>query len=80
MHRKKRKIMRQPIYCGQDIRNWLGYRIIAVQSNELDRNVRIKLMNGSGHIVKIFFDNICFDGDTLFYTEWDSKPQEVRHE
>lgn len=80
MHRKKRKIMRQPIYCGQDIRNWLGYRIIAVQSNELDRNVRIKLMNDSGHIVKIFFDNICFDGDTLFYTEWDSKPQEVRHE
>ena len=80
MHRKKRKIKRQPIYCGQDIRNWMGYKIIAVQSNKLDLNVKIKLMNDSGHIVKIFFDNLCFDGDTLFYTEWDSKPQAVRHE
>ena len=80
MHRKKRRINKQPIFCGQDIRNWLGHRIISVQSNKLDRNVRVKLMNAEGHVVQIFLDNLCFDGDTLFYTEWDSKPQEVRHE
>lgn len=80
MHRKKRKIERQPIYCGQDIRNWIGYKIIAVQSNKLDRNVRIKLMNDEGHIVKLFLNDLDFDGDSTFYTEWDSKPQAVRHE
>ena len=80
MHRKKRKIKRQPIYCGQDIRNWIGYKIVDVKSNKLDLNVRVKLMNDKGRIVQIFLDNLCFDGDTLFYTEWDSKPQEVRHE
>lgn len=80
MHRKKRKIKRQPIYCGQDIRNWIGYRIIAVQSNKLDRNVRIKLTNDEGHIVKLFLNDLDFDGDSIFYTEWDSKPQAVRHE
>lgn len=80
MHRKKRKIKRQPIYCGQDIRNWIGYKIVDVKSNKLDLNVRVKLMNDKGRIVQIFLDNLCFDGGTLFYTEWDSKPQEVRHE
>ena len=80
MHRKKRRIKKQPIYCGRDFKDLEGYRIIAVQSNKLDLNVKIKLMNDSGHIVKIFFDNLCFDGDTLSYTEWDSKPQAPRHE
>ena len=80
MHKKRRKIKKLPIFCGRDFKDREGYRIIAVQSNKLDLNVKIKLMNDSGHIVKIFFDNLCFDGDTLFYTEWDSKPQAVRHE
>ena len=80
MHKKRRKIKKLPIFCGRDFKDLEGYSIIAVQSNKLDLNVKIKLMNDSGHIVKIFFDNLCFDGDTLFYTEWDSKPQAVRHE
>lgn len=80
MHKKRRKIKKLSIFCGRDFKDLEGYRIIAVQSNKLDLNVKIKLMNDSGHIVKIFFDNLCFDGDTLFYTEWDSKPQAVRHE
>lgn len=77
MHRKKRKIKRQPIYCGQDIRNWLGYRIIAVQSNKLDRNVRVTLASDDGHAVKVFLDDMCIDGELLHYAE---EPQAVRHE
>lgn len=71
MHKKK--IKKHAIYCGQDFKDLEGYRIVEVKSNELDLNVRVKLMNDSGHIVKIFFDNLCFDGDTLFYTEWQSR-------
>lgn len=31
-------------------------------------------MNDSGHIVKIFFDNLCFDGDTMAYVEGEATP------
>lgn len=68
MHRKRNK--KQPIYCGQDIKDWEGYRIEQVQSNDLDRNVRIKLVNDSGHVVKIFLDDLCLDGESMCYTEW----------
>lgn len=77
MHRKKRKIRKQPIYCGQDIRNWLGHRIIAVQSNKLDRNVRVTLASDDGHAVKVFLDDMCIDGEFLHYAE---EPQIPRHE
>lgn len=80
MHRKKRKIKKQPIFCGRDIKDWTGYKIVDVKSNKLDLNVRVRLTNDEGHVVQIFIDNLCFDGDTLFYAEWDSKPQGVRHE
>lgn len=80
MHRKKRRINKQPIFCGRDIKDWTGYKIVDVKSNKLDLNVRVKLMNAEGHVVQIFLDNLCFDGDTLFYTERDSKPQVPRHE
>ena len=74
---RKKKLKKQPIYCGQDIRNWLGYRIIAVQSNKLDRNGRIKLTNDEGHIVKLFLNDLDFDGDSIFYTERDSEPPAI---
>lgn len=77
MHKKRRKIKRQPIYCGQDIRNWIGYRIISVKSNKLDRNVRVTLASGDGHAVKVFLDDMCIDGEFLHYAE---EPQAVRHE
>ena len=52
----------------------LGYRILQVQSDDLDRNVRIKLANDEGHIVKLFLDDLCFDGETMSYTEWQGAP------
>ena len=38
---RRKKLKKQQIYCGQDFRDWEGYRILQVQSDDLDRNVRI---------------------------------------
>lgn len=72
MHRKK--IKKQPIYYGRDFKDWIGYRIVEVRSNKWDLNVRVKLMNDSGHTIQIFFDNLCFDGDTMAYAEGQATP------
>ena len=77
MHRKKRKIKKQPIFCGRDIKDWTGYKLVDVKSNKLDRNVRITLVNDDGHVVKVFLDDTCIDGEFLHYAE---EPQAVRHE
>ena len=74
MGMRKKKLRKLPICCGQNFREWIGYKIVDVQSNKLDLNVRVKLMNESGHVVKLFFNDLDFDGDTLFYTESDSEP------
>lgn len=71
---RRKKLKKQQIYCGQDFRDWEGYRILQVQSDDLDRNVRIKLINETGHIVKLFLDDLCFDGETMSYTEWQGAP------
>lgn len=74
MRMRRKKLKKQQIYCGQDFRDWEGYRILQVQSDDLDRNVRIKLANDEGHIVKLFLDDLCFDGETMSYTEWQGAP------
>ena len=71
---RRKKLKKQQIYFGQDFRDWEGYRILQVQSDDLDRNVRIKLINETGHIVKLFLDDLCFDGETMSYTEWQGAP------
>ena len=70
---RRKRLKKQPVCCGQNFRDLIGYKIVGVQSNKLDLNVRITLMNESGHVVKLFFNDLEFDGDTLFYTELDSK-------
>ncbi len=74
---RKKRLKKKPICCGQNFRDWIGYKIVDVQSNKLDLNVRVKLMNDSGHVVKLFFNDLDFDGDTLFYTESDSEAQSI---
>lgn len=66
---RRKKLKKQQIYCGQDFRDWEGYRILQVQSDDLDRNVRIKLINETGHIVKLFLDDLCFDGETMGHSD-----------
>ena len=66
---RKKKLKKQQIYCGQDIRSWEGYRILQVKSNRLDRNVRITLVNNNGCAVKLFLNDMCFDGEFFHYAE-----------
>lgn len=40
-----------------------------VKSNRLDRNVRITLVNDDGRAVKLFLNDMCFDGEFLHYAE-----------
>ena len=70
---RKKRLNKLPICCAQNFRDWIGYKIVDVESNKLDLNVRVKLMNESGCVVKLFFSDLDFDGDTLFYTESDSE-------
>ena len=69
MRIRRKKLKKQQIYCAQDIRNWEGYRILQVKSNRLDRNVRITLVNDDGRAVKLFLNDMCFDGEFLHYAE-----------
>ena len=65
---RKKRLKKKPICCAQDIRSWEGYRILQVKSNRLDRNVRITLVN-NGCAVKLFLNDMCFDGEFLHYAE-----------
>ena len=40
-----------------------------VKSNRLDRNVRITLINDDAHVVKLFLNDMCFDGEFMHYAE-----------
>ena len=42
---RRKRLKKQPVCCGQNFRDWIGYKIVGVQSNKLDLNVRITLMN-----------------------------------
>lgn len=74
---RKKKLKKKLIYCAQDIRSWEGYRILQVKSNRLDRNVRITLVNNDGRAVKLFLNDMCFDGEFMHYAE---EPQALRHD
>lgn len=67
----KERNKKQPVRCGQDFRDWEGYKISQVQSNKLDREVRIDLIDDSGHTIELFVDNICLDGELLLYRNVD---------
>lgn len=69
MGTRRKKLKKLLICCGQDIRSWEGYRILQVKSNRLDRNVRITLANVDGRAVKLFLNDMCFDGEFLHYAE-----------
>ena len=69
MGMRKKKLKKKLIYCAQDIWSWEGYRILQVKSNRLYRNVRITLINNDGRAVKLFLNDMCFDGEFLHYAE-----------
>jgi len=56
----------RPLYCAQDLRDYIGYTITRVSSDDNDLNSRIYLENASGHTVVLHADK-ALDGESLFY-------------
>ncbi|MDB1979122.1 hypothetical protein PMZ73_17255 [[Clostridium] symbiosum] len=52
------------VYCGQDLRDFVGMTIREVNSNDIDANVIIWLENEE-RSVALYFDDICFDGEHI---------------
>lgn len=52
------------VYCGQDLRYFVGMTIREVSSNDIDTNVIIWLENEE-RSVALYFDDICFDGEHI---------------
>ncbi len=58
---------KEPMYCAQDFREYIGYKIIDVISNEIDSDTRLILQNEqSGKRVTIEGLDSVLDGETLF--------------
>lgn len=52
------------VYCGLDLRDFVGMTIREVSSNDIDANVIIWLENEE-RSVALYFDDICFDGEHI---------------
>lgn len=66
LHRSARL---QPIYCAQDIRNFEGYTIREVTSDDDDLECRVHLENSNGDTATLSLDDMAFVGDVLFVEE-----------
>lgn len=56
----------EPIYCAQDLRDYIGYKIRDVSSDEYDCNAKLHLINEeTGERVSIDIDR-ALDGETMF--------------
>lgn len=61
------------VYCGQDLKNLIGFRISDVTSDENDMNV-IMWLEDETKMIAVYFDNMCLDGEsisTIDHTEAD---------
>lgn len=58
----------QPLYCAQDLREYIGYTITRVESDEDDLDSKVYLENPSGNTVVLHTDR-ALDGETLFIEE-----------
>lgn len=67
---RKKQIKKEGIYCGQDFKELIGFGITRVVSSDLDLNVRVTLEDEQGNCVKLFFDDVCFDGEHLKIKRW----------
>lgn len=70
----RKRIKKESIFCGQDFRELIGYQITKVVSNDIDLNVRLTLEDSAGNHVKIYLDDICFDGEHLRVKRWKDRP------
>lgn len=52
------------VYCGQDLRDFIGMSIRDVTSDDIDSNV-IMWLEDEERSVGIYFDDLCFDGEHI---------------
>ena len=57
---------KEPMYCGEDFRRYVGYRIEDVLSDENDCNVQIKLKNTHTNKSATIYADKALDGETLY--------------
>ena len=72
MYRKR--IKPQPVYCSGDLKRIEGHKVLRVLADEHE-NVSIKLLDDTtGHAVKVRIDNVCLDGQSVTFKEWQGVP------
>lgn len=52
------------VYCGQDLRELVGMRIVEVHSDDNDANV-ILWAEEDNRSMAVYFDDTCFDGEHM---------------
>lgn len=57
------------VYCAQDLRDLVGYRISDVASDENDMNVVMYLEDGNKQLA-LYFDNLCLDGERISIVDY----------
>lgn len=62
----------EKVYCGQDLRDLIGMKIVEVDSNEIDSDVVMWLEDEERHVA-IFFGELCFDGESMSTVEFGSE-------
>lgn len=55
-----------PVYCGQDLREYVGYTIKNVESDDDDLDCRVILENKAGHTAVLIMGGLSMDGESLF--------------
>lgn len=54
----------EEVYCGQDLRDFIGMTIRDIASDDVDQNV-IMWLEDDEKCVAIYFDDACFDGERM---------------
>lgn len=62
----------EKVYCGQDLRDLIGMKIVEVDSNDIDSDVVMWLEDEERHVA-IFFGELCFDGENMSTVEFGSE-------
>lgn len=57
------------VYCAQDLRDLVGYRISDVVSDENDMDVVMSLEDGNKQLA-LYFDNLCLDGERISIVDY----------
>lgn len=57
---------KEPIYCAQDLREYIGFMIIDVVSDECDCNAKLLLANDQTGEKALLDIDRALDGETIF--------------